>query len=97
MAYSKTLFGTMPDGSPVYAYTLVNSRGTECTLLDLGAIWNRMAVRDRYGNKRDVILGYDQPESYLTDAAFSARWWGATPTASPVGISPWRGRNTSWR
>lgn len=70
MAYSKTLFGTMPDGSPVYAYTLVNSRGTECTLLDLGAIWNRMAVRDRYGNKRDVILGYDQPESYLTDAAF---------------------------
>ena len=70
MAYSKTLFGTMPDGRPVYAYTLVNSRGTECTLLDLGAIWNRMAVRDRYGNKRDVILGYDQPESYLTDAAF---------------------------
>ena len=28
MAYSKTLFGTLPDGRQVYAYTLANSRGT---------------------------------------------------------------------
>ena len=70
MAYSKTLFGTLPDGRQVYAYTLANSRGTECTLLDLGAIWNRMSVADRDGKKRDVILGFDRPEYYLNDSAF---------------------------
>lgn len=70
MAYSRTLFGTTPDGRQVQAYTLVNGRGTECTLLDLGAVWNRMVVKDREGRKRDVILGYDRPEYYLKDDAF---------------------------
>lgn len=70
MAYGKTLFGETPDGRQVHAYTLINSRGTECTFLDLGAIWNRMIVKDRNGRKKDVILGYDRPEYYLKDSAF---------------------------
>ena len=70
MAYSRTLFGTTPDGRQVQAYTLVNSRGTECTFLNLGAVWNRMCVKDRDGRTRDVILGYDRPEYYLKDDAF---------------------------
>ena len=70
MAYSKTLFGEMPDGRQVYAYTLVNGHGTECTFLDLGAIWNRMVVKDKNGESRDVILGYDRPEDYLQDDSF---------------------------
>ena len=70
MAYSKTLFGEMPDGRQVYAYTLVNGHGTECTFLDLGAIWNRMVVKDKNGKSRDVILGYDRPEDYLQDDSF---------------------------
>ncbi len=64
MAYSRTLFGTTPDGRQVQAYTLVNRRGTECTFLNLGAVWNRMWVKDRDGRTRDVILGYDRPEYY---------------------------------
>ena len=73
MAYSKTLFGEMPDGRQVYAYTLVNGHGTECTFLDLGAIWNRMVVKDKNGESRDVILGYDRPEDYLQDDSFFQR------------------------
>jgi len=34
---SKTQFGLMPDGRPVYEYTLKNRRGTKAQVISLGA------------------------------------------------------------
>ena len=70
MGCSKEVFGVLSDGRQVEAYILENGKGTKGVFLNLGAIWNRMIVADRNGEWKDVILGFDSPEPYLTDDAF---------------------------
>ena len=65
MAYKKELWGTMPDDSKVYLYTLINANGVSASFSDLGAVWVSMNVPDRNGEMKDVVLGYDSVENYL--------------------------------
>ena len=57
-------FGTTEDGRKVSLITL-RSKDTECTVIDLGCSLRSMTVPDRDGVMRDVLLGYDDPDSYL--------------------------------
>lgn len=65
MSVTKTLYGTMPDGTPVDCYTLTNGNGTSASFITLGATWTSMLVKDRDGNLADVVLGYDSLELYI--------------------------------
>ena len=65
MAVQKEHFGNMPDGKEVLKYTLTNSQGVSASFITLGAVWVSMLAPDREGKMADVILGYDDLESYL--------------------------------
>jgi aldose 1-epimerase len=67
-------FGSMPDGRMVNEYILTNSRGSEASVIALGATLRALKVRDRKGAMRDVVLGYDTLQEYLEGPAY----FGAT-------------------
>ena len=58
-------FGTMPDGTPVEAYTLRNAGGMEVKAIGYGAIITSLKVPDRSGNMADVVLGFENLDAYL--------------------------------
>ena len=70
MTISKKVFGTMPDGRTVYAYTIENSSGASVTLLNYGGIVQSLFMPDREGNLKDIVCGYDDLESYMTAAGY---------------------------
>lgn len=67
----KILFGTMPDGEPVYLCRLDNRRGTRAEILSLGGIIRGIWTVDRNGNTADVVLGQDNLRAYLENPSCS--------------------------
>ena len=65
MAISKKLFGQMPDKTEVYQYTMTNGHGVSASFITLGGVWVSMLVPGRDGQMEDVVLGYDDLDSYL--------------------------------
>lgn len=66
---NKVLFGTMKDGTPIYLYTLENSKGMKAQVINYGAILVRLFVPDKEGKAEDVVLGYDRLEDYFVNVA----------------------------
>lgn len=64
MAIEKELFGTMGDGTEIDKYTLTNKNGVSASFITLGGVWVSMMVPDREGRVKDVVLGYDDLDSY---------------------------------
>ena len=61
---TKTFFGNLKDGTPVDLYTLDNGRGMTVKISTRGGALVSVAVPDRLGGKRDVVLGYDDLAGY---------------------------------
>jgi aldose 1-epimerase len=73
-AATQSVFGVTPDGQVVKQYRLTNARGTEATVITLGATLRSLEVHNRNGKATDVVLGYDTLQEYL-----DGRWYfGAT-------------------
>jgi aldose 1-epimerase len=70
----KALFGKLPDGTPVYSFTLINSRGASAKVITYGAILTELWVPDRAGKLADVVLGFDNLDGYIVNRP----WFGAT-------------------
>lgn len=70
---STTLFGTLPDGSQVYAFKLRNRNGMEVEVLNYGAIIRSLSFPRPEGDSVDVVLGFNDIEGYLKDP----EWIGA--------------------
>ena len=51
----------------IKTYTLTNKSGASVTLSSLGAAIQKIIVPDKDGKLDDVVIGYDNPESYLKD------------------------------
>jgi aldose 1-epimerase len=66
----KQLFGKMPNGADIYIYTLANSSGAEVRITNYAGILVSLKMPDRDGNFDDVLLGYDDLQSYLNDNYF---------------------------
>ncbi len=64
---SRKVFGTMPDGRDVYAYTLTNSKGASVKIMEYGGIIIDIYVPDKDGNFADVTCGYDTLADYLAE------------------------------
>lgn len=45
-------------------FTLKNKNGMEIRVSDYGAVLVNVFVPDKNGEKRDVVLGYDNPQGY---------------------------------
>lgn len=70
----KRVFGSMPDGQAVQAYSLTNTKGTSIEILTLGATIRSWKLA---GDKTiDVVLGYDTVDDYLADQGYLGRTVG---------------------
>lgn len=58
-------FGTLPDGTPVAAFTLRNAAGVQARVITYGGIVTSLKVPDREGRMDDIVLGFDNLEAYL--------------------------------
>ena len=66
---TKALWGTH-DNRDVYLYTLTNRNGMQVRITTLGGIIVSLAVPDRAGEFADVVLGFDDLESYRNPHPF---------------------------
>ena len=70
MSITKRVFGTLPDGRTVTAWTLTNENGLQAEILDLGATIRSILVPNRQGELVDIALGYDTVEDYLSNDGY---------------------------
>jgi aldose 1-epimerase len=65
---TKSTFGSMPDGTAVDLYALVNSGGMVCKVITYGAAITELHVPDRAGKLGDVVLGFDNLGQYVRES-----------------------------
>jgi aldose 1-epimerase len=70
MTITKEKFGTLPSGDQVYKYIIENSRGFKVGIINYGAAITEIFAPDRDGRLENVVLGYDNLESYLENPAY---------------------------
>ncbi|MER3375123.1 MAG: aldose epimerase family protein [Allomuricauda sp.] len=66
----KSAFGEMPNGEKVDKYTLSNENGMEVDVITYGGIITRWTAPDKNGNYQDVVLGFNDLESYFGDVPY---------------------------
>ena len=70
MAVTKSVFGKSPEGKEISLYTLSNDKGMKAEITDLGATLVRVLVPDAAGRVDDLVLGFDNGESYYGNGSF---------------------------
>lgn len=63
-------FGSLPCGEKVYKYTLENSKGFRVGIINYGAVITEIYAPDRARKFENIVLGYDNLESYLENPAY---------------------------
>lgn len=71
---NKKAFGTITSGQEASLYTISNSKGMSVTVTDFGVTIVSIFVKDKEGNVRDVVLGYDDVSGYVKNLCY----FGAT-------------------
>ena len=66
-------FGKLDDGSRIDQITLTSSSGSIARIITYGATVTQLWVHDRAGESGDVVLGFDQLDSYIRNPA----WFGS--------------------
>ena len=74
MSVSERRFGVLPTGEPVRIFHLENKSGAYIEVTEFGARLVKVCVPDKDGKLTDVVLGYDDLESYEVNGCF----FGAT-------------------
>ena len=69
----KEFFGKTSDGIDISRYTLKNSSGMEVSIINYGGIITSWKVKDRDGNYKDIVLGFND----LLDYESSSTYFGA--------------------
>lgn len=67
MSVSKRYFGVTREGHEVFIYSLKNTRGMSVEVLNYGGIIVSINVPDKNGIIEDVVLGYDNLDSYINN------------------------------
>ena len=66
----KTLFGQLHDGRRIDRYRFFNKTGAWIDVSNLGATLLSINIPDRDGEISDVILGFDNPNQYMSDNSY---------------------------
>ncbi len=69
----KKAFGKTSDGADVSQYILKNSNGMEVSVINYGGIITSWKAKDRDGNYKDIVLGFND----LSDYESSSPYFGA--------------------
>src|SRR5262245_50250893 len=59
-------FGKLPDGTPVFEYTLTNAKNMSVGVLNYGGIITSIKVPDRDGKIDNVVLGFRNIDDYAS-------------------------------
>jgi len=65
---SRTVFGELPDGTPVERFVLDDGTVT-AAIITFGGVLQQVVAPDREGLRADVVLGFDDAAGYLADRA----------------------------
>lgn len=63
-------FGVCTDRRVAYLYTISNSSGMTAKISDFGGVMVSLFVKDKTGNYRDVVMGYDTLAEYENNPAY---------------------------
>jgi aldose 1-epimerase len=63
-------FGQTPEGQQVRLYTLTNAHGLKAKIMTYGAIVVSLEVPDKSGKMGDIVLGYDNLNSYVKNSPY---------------------------
>src|ERR1035437_98261 len=75
---TKADFGKTSEGQAVEIYTLHNSKGAEARIMTYGGIVQSLSMPDKNGKFADVVLGFDNLDSYVKDSYVkSCQYFGA--------------------
>jgi aldose 1-epimerase len=72
---TKDIYGKLPDGRPVTAYTLDNGL-LKAEILDLGATLNRLYAPDRKGKMENILSTFDTLEERLAGSQYQGETVG---------------------
>ena len=67
---TKADFGQTPEGKAVELYTLRNSHGMAATIMTYGGIVTSLKTPDKSGKFADVVLGFDNLDSYVKSSPY---------------------------
>ena len=70
MSVTRESFGFMPDGTEIFKYIIENRNEYSAHVLTLGATLQSFYAEDSAGELRDVVLGFDTVEDYLTKSNY---------------------------
>src|SRR5262245_32689027 len=62
---TESVFGKMPDGTPVQQYVLTNANGMIAKIITYGGIITELHVPDKSATLQDVVHGFDNLDGYL--------------------------------
>ncbi|WP_335964325.1 aldose epimerase family protein [Galbibacter sp. PAP.153] len=67
---STSEFGKLPSGEKITKYRLVNENGMEVDIINYGGIITNLKVPDKNGVNKDVVLGFNSLDGYLTPSPY---------------------------
>lgn len=67
---TERIFGNLPSGEEAHIYHIENVAGAYIEVSQYGAILVKVCVPDKDGRLTDVVLGYDDLESYFVNGCF---------------------------
>lgn len=70
MAIKKSFYAKTKDGEQVDLFTITNSKGGEVKIVNFGGTVVSLKVPDKAGNFEDVVLGYDDLDSYINNECY---------------------------
>ncbi len=70
MAFISKDFVCKKDGKDVYSYCFKNAKGAEMKITNYGAIIISIRMPDKHNKFDEVVLGYDNVETYIEDNPF---------------------------
>lgn len=70
MKIERQVFGETAEDIRVDLHTLTNGRGMKARITNYGGILVSLEVPDRHGRMDDIVLGYDDLESYERDTSY---------------------------
>lgn len=68
MQIEKSFFGNAQNGEEAYKYALENLNGMKLVVSDFGANILEIHTKDKNGELKDVVLGYDKIEDYFQNS-----------------------------
>jgi aldose 1-epimerase len=86
---TRSLAGSLSDGTKIEAITLENNHGISARILTYGATLQSLLVPDRAGRRADVVLGYDDLASYVDHPGYFGVTIGRYANRMPVAVSCW--------